>query len=335
MRISWWLVATHWQLSTINYQLSMSQATAAGKIILFGEHAVVYGRSAIAAPISQLRATAVIQSSQAAGVRFIAPDLAREMWLASLSANDALGMAVRLVQQAANLSQLPNITITVHSDIPIASGLGSGAAISAAIIRALADYLNQPHLLEPKIVSQLTYEVEKIHHGTPSGIDNTVVAYEQPVYFVRRQPTNLIAPFVVKRPLTLLIGNTGVRSSTKTVVMDVRRQWESDPDTFNALFDECDNIAEAARIGIEQGHVTEIGRLMSQNHSLLQKMSVSSSELDKLVEAAITAGALGAKLSGAGRGGNMIALVTPEMKTAVTQTLLTAGATSVLSSNIK
>ncbi len=313
----------------------MSLATAPGKIILFGEHAVVYGRSAIAAPISQLRATAVVKSTPQAGVRLIAPDLEQDVWLSSLPTDDALAMTVRLVQQTANLPQLSNLTITVHSDIPIASGLGSGAAISAAIIRALAQHFNQPQLLENGMVSQLTYEVEKIHHGTPSGIDNTVVAYEQPVYFVRRQPTNLIVPFVVKRPLTLLIGNTGVRSSTKTVVMDVRRQWKADPTTFDTLFDACGNIAEAARIGIEQGNMVEIGRLMSQNHALLQKMSVSSPELDNLAAAAMSAGALGAKLSGAGRGGNMIALIAPQMETAVTQALLAAGAVSALSTTIQ
>ena len=158
-------------------------------------------------------------------------------------------------------------------------------------------------------VSALTYEVEKLHHGTPSGIDNTVVAYEQPVYFVRQQPRNRMEAFRVQRPLHLLIADTGIRSSTKVVVGDVRRQWQTDPARFEALFDSCGQIAEQARAAIERGDLGAIGRLMTQNHALLQKMTVSAPELDRLVTTAMQAGALGAKMSGAGRGGNMIALV--------------------------
>lgn len=313
----------------------MSSATAPGKIILFGEHAVVYGRPAIAAPVSQLRATAVISPNPSPGIRLIAPDLNADKQLSSLPDDDALALAVRLVQQATQLATFPDLLITVTSQIPIASGLGSGAAIAAAVIRALADYLQLPHLLENEQVSKLTYEVEKIHHGTPSGIDNTVVSYEQPVYFVRQQPDNLIEPFVVKRPLHLLIGNTGVRSSTRTVVLDVRHQWEASRNDFETIFDACGRIAKSARIAIEHGNINKVGQLMQENHAWLQKMTVSSLELDTLVAAAIDAGALGAKLSGAGRGGNMIALIEEGMETAVSQALLAAGAHAVLTTTIQ
>ncbi len=313
----------------------MISATAPGKIILFGEHSVVYGRPAIAAPVSRLRATAVITPSTQPGIRLIAPDLNIDMHLSQLPDDDALAMAVHQVKLAAGLSGLPDLSITVTSQIPIAGGLGSGAAIAAAVIRALAQFLNLPHLLENEMVSQLTYEVEKIHHGTPSGIDNTVVAYEQPVFFVRQQPQNVIEPFVVKRPLHLLIGNTGVHSSTRDAVLDVRRQWEADRDRFEMIFDACGRIAQTARTAIEQGDISQIGQLMQENHTWLQDMTVSSPELDNLVTAAIAAGALGAKLSGAGRGGNMIALVTEGTETAVSTALLAAGATAVLSTIIQ
>jgi mevalonate kinase len=176
--------------------------------------------------------------------------------------------------------------------------------------------------------------VEQLLHGTPSGIDNTVVSYEKPVYFLRRQPLNLIEPFTVARPLDLLIADTGIASSTKAVVGDVRRQWELDRDKFEALFNHCGRIAEAARQAIESGQVEGLGRLMYDNHAYLQEMTVSSPELDKLVAAADLAGALGAKMSGAGRGGNVIALVTEASAPAVQQALLSAGARLVLSSNL-
>ncbi|MBK8986951.1 MAG: mevalonate kinase [Chloroflexi bacterium] len=309
----------------------MTCATAPGKIILFGEHAVVYGRPAIAAPLSQLRATAVVEDSPTPGIRLLAADLGTNILLDEAAPDDPVAAVVRQLQTAAHLPRLPDLTITITSQIPIASGLGSGAAITAAVIRALAQHLCLAHLSSDDWVSNLTYEIEKIHHGTPSGIDNTVVAYERPVYFVRQQPQNRIEPFAVAQPLRLLVADTGQSSSTKAVVGDVRRQWQADPAHFEAIFDGCGRIARQARQAIETGDLTQVGQLMDENHRLLQEMTVSSAALDGLVLAARAAGALGAKLSGAGRGGNMIALVTTAGETAVTQSLYQAGARAVFS----
>jgi mevalonate kinase len=308
------------------------EATAPGKVILFGEHAVVYGRPAIAIPVTQVRATAVVEPYAGEGVRLIAPDLARDMHLSDAAEGDPLAAAVRQVCRATGLRQLPDMLITVTSQIPVASGLGSGAAIAAATIRAVAGYLGFSHLATNDWVSSLTYEVEKIHHGTPSGIDNTVVTYERPVYFVRQQPQNRIETFKVAVPLYLLIADTGISSSTKDVVADVRRQWRANPAVLESLFDECGQIAEAARLAIETGQLQEIGRLMIANQALLEAMTVSSPELEKLVEVGVEAGALGGKLSGAGRGGNMIALVTEKTAAIVRQALLASGARRVLTS---
>jgi mevalonate kinase len=115
-------------------------------------------------------------------------------------------------------------------------------------------------------------------------------------------------------------------------VGDVRRRWSTDPDRFEGIFDGCGRIVGLARRAIERGAVPELGQLMIQNQALLRDMTVSSAELDHLVEAAISAGALGAKLSGAGRGGNMIALVNRAQEEAVGQALLAAGATAVMRS---
>lgn len=309
----------------------MISATAPGKIILFGEHAVVYGRPAIAAPVSQLRARATVKPS--AETWLVAADLGIRRKLLHARPNDPLATAVRLVQTAAGLTQLPGFTLTVNSDIPVASGLGSGAAITVAAIRALAAFLQLTLSLQE--ISQITYQVEKIFHGTPSGIDNTVVTYEQPVFFVRGEPRPHIEPFRIGRPLRLLIADTGVRSSTKDVVGDVRRQWEADRPRFEALFAACGEIALAGRRAIEQGDTAELGRLINENQRWLVDMTVSSPELARLIAAALQAGALGAKLSGAGRGGNMIALVTPETEKTVQAALAQAGARTVLASTIQ
>jgi len=312
----------------------MVKATAPGKVILFGEHAVVYGRPAIAVPLSEVRATAIIQPGRREGVLLLAPDLEFKRKLADADADDAIAIAVRQVQDAIGLDQLPDMTITVTSDIPIASGLGSGASITAAIVRALASYLGKGYLATDEWVSRLTFEVEKVYHGTPSGIDNTVVAYERPVYFVRQQPLNHIEAFEIARPLPLLIADTGVSSRTKAVVSDVRYAWQADSERFENLFDSCGAIARIARDTIANGDLIQTGQLMNENQALLVDMTVSSPELNRLVAVAIGAGAYGAKLSGAGRGGNMIALVDDETELVVHTALLEAGARSVLSSRI-
>jgi mevalonate kinase len=203
-----------------------------------------------------------------------------------------------------------------------------------AVIRALGLYLGIGDSLSPDDISQMAYEVERLHHGTPSGIDNTVIAFERPVYFVRRDGPPLIEPFTLGRPLRLLIADTGVRSSTKNVVGDVRRQWQRDPNRFEAIFDACGRIADAGRAALAAGDAAAVGRLMDENHTWLSRMTVSSTDLDRLVGAARAEGALGAKLSGAGRGGNMIALVTEETAPAVAEALLSAGAARVYASDL-
>lgn len=315
--------------------MSVTEASAPGKIILFGEHAVVYGQPAIAAPLSQVRAWARVSDGEQPGVYIAAPDLQEEHWLEDSDAGDALAATVRLVQSAARLPELPPLRVEVRSDLPIASGLGSGAATAAALVRALARHLRRPDLAEDLRVAELTYEVEKIHHGTPSGIDNTVVALEQPIYFMRQAPQNLIEPFTMGRPLTLLVADTGLRSSTREVVSDVRRQWQDEPQRFDALFASCGHIARTARRALENGDFAGLGRLMNENQALLQAMTVSSPALERLIAVAQQEGALGAKLSGAGRGGNMIALVHDAQSTKVQQALVEAGAARVMRTTIR
>jgi mevalonate kinase len=173
--------------------------------------------------------------------------------------------------------------------------------------------------------------VEKLHHGTPSGVDNTVIAFEQPVYFVKGEGVKRLS---VGAPLNLIIADTGVTSSTREVVGDVRRRWQSQPDTYEGLFDEIGAIARLAKTAIERGDNEAIGRLMDQNHDLLVALGVSSFELNRLVRAARAAGALGAKMSGAGWGGNIVALVQPRDTQAVASALGETGAVSIIMSEV-
>jgi mevalonate kinase len=222
-----------------------------------------------------------------------------------------------------------DLTITVTSTIPIARGLGSGAAVSTAITRAVARHFSTE--LAADEVSRLVYEVERLHHGTPSGIDNTVIACERPVYFVRGERPET---FAAGHTLALVIADTGMASSTKEVVDAVRRAWKQSKDSYEDLFDRIGALVQQARQAIERGDLEQVGRIMDENHRLLQEMGVSSPGLDALVEAARRQGALGAKLSGAGRGGNVIALVSPEEGEDLHQELLSAGAQRVIRTEV-
>lgn len=307
----------------------MSTASAPGKIILFGEHAVVYGQPALAAPVTQVQATVTVLPSPPGEEREIwidARDLRRRYRLAEAAANDPLAAAIRLTFEHYGLRITHHaFTVSIASTIPPAAGLGSGAAVCTAIVRALAAYL-QSSLSNPEVAA-IVFETEKLLHGTPSGIDNTVIAYEQPVYFIKGRPPE---PFTVGRPFTLLIADTGIPSPTRITVGDVRAGYEREPERFGRLFAEIGALVNRARAIIADEEPAQLGPLMARNHELLREMGVSSRELDALAEAATGAGALGAKLSGGGRGGNLIALVTPQTAAPVEAALRAAGAVRVI-----
>jgi len=308
---------------------------APGKVILFGEHAVVYGRPAIAAPLTQLQATVtLVPASPGSGTWIEAPDLPlpQPCPLAALPTNDPLRAAVELAQTAfgqRTAEHRPDLTIRISSNIPMARGLGSGTAVTTAILRALAAYYDRA--LTSEQLSALVYEVEKLHHGTPSGIDNTVIVYQQPIYFRRGAEVTRLS---LGCPLRLLIADSGVVSSTRRVVEHVRKCWQAQPERYERLFDDVGAIAERARHALEHGDLPAVGELMNENQQLLTSLGVSSAELERLVSAARGAGALGAKLSGAGWGGCMLALVEPHSEASVRQSLCAAGATAVMASSV-
>ncbi len=168
-------------------------AAAPGKVILFGEHAVVYGRPAIAVPVMQVKARAVVTANPRGApgeVRVQAPGIGLESTLQELDPAQPLAAAILGAASALKVKRLPACTIKITSTIPVAAGMGSGAAVSVAIMRALSAFLGHP--LPDESVSRLAFEVEKIHHGTPSGIDNAVITYARPVYFVKGKPVETL-----------------------------------------------------------------------------------------------------------------------------------------------
>jgi mevalonate kinase len=307
--------------------------SAPAKIILFGEHAVVHGQPAIAVPVSSLRASAVIHpnTEQEPGLIIESVDL-NQVIPFDIDADvvdNALSATTKLVLRGLDVAP-PNVTISIQSTIPMASGLGSGAAVTTVLARAIAHACGKQ--VEDSELNALVYEVEKLYHGTPSGIDNTVIVYEQPVYFVRNQVMETLS---IPHPFTFIVGDTGQSALTRVAVEAVDQLVTAEPERMTPVLHSIGEIAKRARALILAGDTAALGPLMNENHQLLQQLTVSSETLDILVKAALEAGALGAKLSGGGRGGNMIALVEPDAADRVREALLRAGAAQVFTATVE
>ena len=300
-------------------------ASAPGKAILAGEHAVVYGEPAIAIPLSSVRARAFGAVTDFP-LTIVAEDLARppaepvKIGAEAIDPSAPLALMADLTRRHLGADEI-NGEIRIRSDIPIARGLGSGAAVSAAIGRAIARLRGA--FLHEDDLNRLVFEVEKGHHGTPSGIDNAVVVYESPLCFVKGGAPDFIQ---IAEPLWIVVADSGVASLTRHAVAAVRAQARDAPSRTARLFAEIGSIVREVRAGLARGDTDYLGELMTANHRLLRALDVSSPVLDSLVEAALAAGALGAKLSGGGRGGSIIALATEETATAVKRGLMEAGA---------
>jgi mevalonate kinase len=306
----------------------MTTAYAPGKVILFGEHAVVYGQPALAIPVREVQASATITEitdTERGRILLSAPDIHFQEWFHLVDPQNPLAKVIQLTLDTLEITNPPAIKIEINSTIPIASGMGSSAAISIVIIRGLGQHLESP--LTPERQSQIAFEVEKLHHGTPSGVDNTVIAYEKPVFFKHGDEPK---PFEVGAPLLLIVADSGSNSLTYDAVGQVREGWTKDQDSYDAIFDQIGSITRLARQAIKAGQNHVLGSLMNRNQEFLRALKVSSPKLEILIQVALENGALGAKLSGAGLGGNMIALVTDENSNNVLEAIKEAGASRTI-----
>jgi mevalonate kinase len=298
------------------------RASACGKMILLGEHAVVYGFPAVAIPVAGLRARAELAESGAA-FTIDAPAVGLASALEDLPPDHPLAFCVRRTAEFL-ATAIPAARLTISSDIPVASGLGSGAAVSTAIVRVLSAAVGRSPT--PAEISRIVFDVERIYHGTPSGIDNTVIAYERPVYFRREREPDLLR---IGARMQWLLADSGVPSETRSAVGGVRQRWQADPARYEDLFRKIGALADLGRRALENGNEKSLGETMNRCHELLQAVGVSTPELDRLVDAAHRAGALGAKLTGAGLGGNIVVLADPQELEGVESALRGEGAAAV------
>jgi hydroxymethylglutaryl-CoA reductase len=295
-----------------------------GKIILLGEHSVVYGRHAIVVPIGlTIRAEVTRQE--------YGTELVIARWDTDAD-YDPIGAALA-EQVTAHIGQRLGLAgkgmrVDVFPHLPRASGLGASAALAVAIIRAMADRFGLP--ISDSEVSALAFECERIVHGTPSGVDNTVATFGRAILF--RNPDTAsdaaapeVADIVTARPIQIVIGLTGVSSLTSHTVGIVRAAREKHPARYEAIFSQIDELVLAGVGALRCGDLAELGELMNINHGLLGALQVSSPELETLVGVARRAGALGAKLTGSGGGGAMIAVTEPGAAESVGSAMRQAG----------
>jgi mevalonate kinase len=268
-------------------------AHAGGKVILLGEHAVVYGVPAIAAGLER-GVTASASPAPAAALRV------GERSATSDDPSD-LGRAF-----GALLDELsaPPLSVEVELSLPPGSGLGASAAIGVAVARAVLDAMAEP--ADPARVVAAANAWESVFHGNPSGIDVAAAAFGGCLWFSRGEG---VSPIVPGRPLVLAIAVAGPPASTKSMVEAVARLRERRPEVFQKSLDGIGSLVKNAKLCIEAGDLPGLGRLMDLNQMLLSGLFVSTEGIENACRIAREAGALGAKLTGAGGGGAVIALV--------------------------
>lgn len=285
----------------------MGKSWGFGKTILFGEHFVVYGLPAIASALGSYTTANAEEGEPASGLTLIDERPVTPGYKERKKPEQDDSMNNILAAMDINVDKNP-VKITLGGNLVAASGVGASAASCAAIARALSAHLGLN--LSDEEINKIAYEGEKGYHGTPSGIDNTAATYGGLIWFRKnlKGGPNTMERIKLKEPVELVIGNSGLTSNTKEVVGDVRAKKEAQPEKYAAIFAQYEKLVNDARCALDEFDVKRIGELMNDNHGLLQQITVSCAELDDMVDTAKDAGAYGAKLTGTGRGGLMIAL---------------------------
>ncbi|MEM7216838.1 MAG: hydroxymethylglutaryl-CoA reductase, degradative [Pseudomonadota bacterium] len=277
------------------------RVTAFGKIILLGEHAVVYGRPALAVPIS-LAVEAAVQPGTD-GVQVLVPRWGVEQKIRSGAGQGISGIIYDTL--AALDLERENITIEVFPNLPKAVGLGGSAALAVAVVRALDEHFGLA--LTEERINALAFECEKAAHGTPSGIDNTLATYGRPLWY-RNDGTPEFREIAPGAPLNLVVGLTGKESLTAETVARVRHAWQRHQTRYDGIFDQIGALTTAGAEAFQAGQLQDLGELMNLCQGYLNALQLSTPELEELIHIARSRGSLGAKLTGGGGGGSMIAL---------------------------
>ncbi len=283
----------------------MGRGSGYGKVILFGEHFVVHGVPGI---VSAMGATcdAEVKKVNRLGInirdeRKGSKDYAEKKKIQQKESIDRM-------LEAMGLERNISMEIWLGGNLPGFSGIGASAASSVAIARAISEEFGLN--LSDNRINEAAYEAEKAYAGTPSGIDNTAATFGGLIWFEKNLTggPNKIERLNIEKPVEIIMANSGIVADTKEMVLGVAERKKKHPEIYGRLFKEYEELSYKARKALEDFDLRRVGELMNDNHRLLQGIEVSCKELDYLVDLARRNGAYGAKLTGGGGGGCMVAL---------------------------
>lgn len=272
---------------------------ATGKVILIGEHSVVYGKKAIAFPFAGVGIHTTVQKKPTIHIqsKYFSGTLDEMKQIASMH------NLVLLIEVLQKDLALPNFNLSIQSSIPSERGMGSSAAVAVSIVRAIFDWQNL--VLDNKTLLKYVDYSEQIAHDNPSGIDAAATSGTQPILFEKGQP---FEAFPLNVDAYLLVADTGIKGQTRQAVKDVATLVNQKGQSVQAIIDQLGDLTLEAKTAIIQNQAKRLGQIMTASHHLLQKLTVSNQTLDEAVEIALDNHALGAKLTGGGRGGCLIVL---------------------------
>jgi len=278
-------------------------AVTMGKAILLGEHSVVYGRHAVAVPVP-LNIRVNIEDADE-GVLLMIPSWGVEYRLDKKpEERQSFEKPAALILEEMNLSHT-GMKIEVFSDIPRGMGLGGSAVMAVSIIKALNHHFQMN--LSDEEINNLAYESEKIAHGNPSGIDNTIATYGYPIIYRKSDPI-LRERLQINKPFDLVLAFSKSEGLTAKTVAHVRSQWKENREMYEGVFDDIDAIVLKGIQAIQNNDIKQLGELMNFNQGLLNTLQVSTPEIERMVHIARDAGSFGAKLTGGGGGGAIISV---------------------------
>lgn len=292
---------------------------AHGKIILSGEHSVVYFEPAIALPFKELTLTVEITPSEQMTI-----ESAYHRGLLSDAPQELANLQLVIKETLANLQQnQETFHLKIDSLIPFERGMGSSAAVANAIVLAIFDYFNKE--VDEQTLFNLVQSAEMIAHGNASGLDGKITISKQPIYFIKNQTPTLLD---INLNGYLVVADTGEKGKTAEAVSSLKRRKEESPFEIDQLIKRLGMITKQIKIVLKEGTIRELGHLLNESQQHLEQLGVSNDSLDHLIEIANNHGALGAKLTGGGKGGCMFAVADTQDKVAhLEKALLDAGAT--------